>query len=273
MKEIFKKQANQYYSIADWEKMNPSLTVGFTTKNGGVSEGAFSSLNTGFHVQDELQHVVENREIIADQIDFPLACWVGAEQTHKTNIRFITKQHKGLGAKDYESALKDTDGLYTNEEGLLLTLCYADCVPIYYFAPHQKYIGMVHAGWKGSVAGIAAEMVECWKQHSIEPKDILAVIGPSICEECYIVDDKVIGEVDKIVAAGKEKPYTLLSEGQYKLNLQKLNESILRTAGVQQIDVTNYCTSCHEEEFFSHRRDGGRTGRLMSFIGWKEASL
>ncbi|WP_042349010.1 peptidoglycan editing factor PgeF [Bacillus massiliigorillae] len=273
MVEIFKKQEEQFFTIPQWEQMNDNLVVGFTTKNGGVSRGMFSTLNTGFHVGDEQQLVVQNREIIANKLNFPLSYWVGAEQTHKTRIARVSEVEKGLGSDDYVSALKDTDGLYTNAEGILLTLCFADCVPIYFFAPSKSYIGIAHAGWKGSVAGIAAEMVHKWQAEGIEPSDIYTVIGPSICEECYVVDDKVIREVNKVVEEADEKPYNLISEGQYKLHLKKLNELILRAAGVKHIAVTNLCTSCQEEAFFSYRRDGGKTGRLMSFIGWKEASL
>lgn len=273
MSDIFKKQTEQFFSISKWEQMNPQLTVGFTTKNGGVSVDDYASLNIGFHVNDQSEHVVQNRAIIAEKIQFPLNQWVSAEQTHKTNICHVTKQQRGLGAKDYNSALKDTDGMYTNEDGVLLTMCYADCVPIYYFAPERHYIGVVHAGWKGTVAGIASEMVLKWKQEGIQPHEIYSVIGPSICRNCYIVDDKVIKEVHKMVEDVNKKPYNLISEGQYSLDLKELNKQILWSAGVRNIDVTNFCTSCGDQEFFSYRRDGGKTGRLMSFIGWKEDSL
>ena len=101
MSDIFKKQTEQFFSISKWEQMNPQLTVGFTTKNGGVSVDDYASLNIGFHVNDQSEHVVQNRAIIAEKIQFPLNQWVSAEQTHKTNIFHVTKQQRGLGAKDY----------------------------------------------------------------------------------------------------------------------------------------------------------------------------
>ncbi len=270
MKEIFVEKSPLYYRIADWEdKMN--VTAGFTTKNNGVSKDVFTSLNTGFHVHDKEADVVKNRELIADETGFPLSSWVGAEQTHRTNIRRVTSAEKGLGARDYISALRDTDGLYTDQDGILLTLCFADCVPIFYISEKHHFIGTVHAGWKGTVQGIASEMVSIWKGHGIAPNDIKVVIGPSICQNCYIVDDKVIKEVDKMVEDNSEKPYNLIREGQYSLDLKKCNQLILQTAGVSDISVTGLCTSCRSEAFFSHRRDEGRTGRLMGFIGWKEA--
>ncbi|WP_050616715.1 peptidoglycan editing factor PgeF [Bacillus testis] len=272
MEEIFSKKDQTYFHIPEWEKMDPSLVAGFTTKNGGISEGAFSSLNTGYHVGDEKEDVVKNRTIVGNKIGMPLGHWVGCEQTHGKEIIKVTKEMAGRGAYDYETALKNTDGLYTDEEGILLTLCFADCVPIYYFAPKQRYIGIVHAGWKGTVKGIAGEMAQRWINEGVEPSDIFVAIGPSICEKCYIVDDKVIGEVNKRLEGKDKKPYNLIKEGQYSLNLQLLNKQIMESAGLKNIAVTELCTSCGREDFFSYRRDAGKTGRLMSFIGWKEAA-
>lgn len=273
MSEIFEKSSEQFYTIPTWNELDSSLKVGFTTKNGGVSEREFSSLNIGFHVNDVQKHVVQNKSILAEEIQFPLDAWVAAEQTHMTNIVHVTTSHKGMGATDYESSIKDTDGLFTNHNGVLLTLCYADCVPIYYYSPKNHFIGIVHAGWKGTVAGIAAEMVLKWKEFGIKAEEIITVIGPSICHNCYVVDDKVIEQVNKIVEDDCEKPYNLISNGQYSLDLKKLNRFILMKAGVQDVAVTNLCTSCQHTEFYSHRRDAGKTGRLMSFIGWKEETL
>ncbi|WP_019242390.1 MULTISPECIES: peptidoglycan editing factor PgeF [Bacillus] len=273
MGEIFIKQEKQFFSIKEWSNIDKNLIVGFTTKNGGISIGDYQSLNLGFHVGDEQQSVVKNKAILAERINFPLDHWVAAEQTHKTNIRRVTKKDRGLGSYDYSTSIKDTDGLYTTEEGILLTLCYADCVPIYFYAPKQHYIGVVHAGWKGSVAGIALEMVQKWQAEGVPIEDIFVIIGPSICQNCYIVDDKVIEQVDKTVEDVSKKPYNLISKGQYRLDLKKLNQQLLLRAGVKHIAITNLCTSCDELEFFSYRRDGGKTGRLMSYIGWKEDLL
>ena len=273
MKDVFVKTSEQLFTIPSWSEMDGALIAGFTTKNGGVGKSHFSTLNIAFHVHDLEEDIVKNRNIIAGETGFPLGTWVGAEQTHRTNIGRVTKADKGRGSTDYASALKDTDGMYTDERGIFLTLCYADCVPIFYFAPKQNLIGVVHAGWKGTVAGIAADMVAAWNAIGVEAGDIHTAIGPSICADCYLVDDRVISSVDKIVAKDSEKPYNLSSPGQYNLDLKQLNAQILRNAGVKNISVTALCTSCHKEEFFSHRRDHGKTGRMMAFMGWKEDCL
>ncbi|MGG0283633.1 peptidoglycan editing factor PgeF [Peribacillus butanolivorans] len=272
MKEPFVLIEDQYLLIDSWRHQNLQLVAGFSTKDGGVSSGNFKTLNTGFHVGDKLDDVQENRRILAKKLSFPLDEWIGAEQTHETYIQQVTSLDAGKGAADYASSFKATDGFYTKDKNVLLTLCYADCVPLYFLAPAHGMIGVAHAGWKGTVNGIARKMVEAWQSKGIKSTEIFAVIGPSICSKCYVVDDKVIDLVQNLLEDNDEKPYNLISDGQYHLDLKQLNAMVLQKSGIpkSQIDVTSYCTSCNHDLFFSHRRDNGKTGRLMSFIGWKE---
>jgi polyphenol oxidase len=270
--ESFVLKTKEYFSLEAWEKECPDLVVGFTTKNGGVSQQDFSSLNFGFHVGDQLESVCHNKEILSRLIQFPVSNWVAAEQTHGINIKKIEKEACGRGSYRYDDSILDTDGFFTNEKGILLTLCFADCVPLFFLDKRTKMIGIAHAGWKGTVNNIAKKMVQNWEKEGIDPKDILVVIGPSICEKCYIVDDYVIDFVQKILEDVEKKPYNLINKGQYHLDLKQLNKLLLMQNGIKEsnIYVTDYCSSCDENEFFSHRRDNGKTGRMMSFIGWKE---
>ena len=270
--EPFLKKHETYYSIKEWVKEFPGLIVGFTTKHGGISKGPFGSLNFGFHVGDEPSAVCQNRRILADQIGFPLQQWVGAEQSHETNIQKVLRNDAGKGAQTYESAFTRTDGFFSYEKDVLLTLCYADCVPLYFLAPSKQMIGIAHAGWKGSVDGIAAEMIERLTLEGIDPSEIKVGIGPSICGDCYIVDNRVIDTIEKSLETVEKKPYNHISGNQYRLDLRKLNEILLVNAGVlaKNIRTTNFCTSCNHETFYSHRKDNGKTGRMISFIGWKE---
>lgn len=272
MKEPFVLVEDQYLLVDSWRQHTLQLVAGFSTKKGGVSSGCFQTLNTGFHVGDRLEDVQANRRILAEKLSFSLDDWIGAEQTHETQIQQVTILDAGKGASEYPSSFRATDGFYTKDKNLLLTLCYADCVPLYFLAPAHGMIGVAHAGWKGTVHGIGRKMIEAWEIEGIKPTEVFAVIGPSICSKCYVVDDKVIDLVRNLLEEYDEKPYTLISEGQYQLDLKQLNAIILEKSGVpkEQIDVTSYCTSCDEDLFFSHRRDNGNSGRLMGFIGWKE---
>lgn len=272
--EPFILQKEQFFTIESWIKNNPRLIAGFTTKNGGYSSGTYESQNLGFHVGDKIETVCSNRGNLSDALHFPLNRWVGAQQPHGTKIRKITKADCGKGSDSYAHSFKDTDGFYTNESGILLTLCFADCVPVYFLAPKERMIGVVHAGWRGTVQGISGHMVSAWKDEGIDVEKISVVIGPSICKKCYIVDNHVINFVQDTLEDVEKKPYTQIKSDLYSLDLRAVNKQILIQAGIaeEQILTTTFCSSCHHELFFSHRRDKGSTGRCLSFIGWREDS-
>lgn len=267
------KQTGKHLSLQKWQVQNPNLVAGFTTREGGNSSMPFQSLNMGFHVNDDPIMVQKNRIEFAETIHFPVQNWVGSKQVHGANIVKVTKNVRGAGSLDFESAIPDTDGLYTADEDLLLTSLYADCVPLYFYAPNEKLVGLAHAGWKGTVAKIGPKMVETWcEKENADVQTIQAAIGPSIGDCCYEVDDRVISEVKAALAGADDvSVYKENEDGKYQLNLQKLNEKLLLLAGLlpQNITVSDQCTSCENDLFFSHRKDRGKTGRMMSFIGTK----
>ncbi|MFC3882659.1 peptidoglycan editing factor PgeF [Bacillus songklensis] len=254
-------------------KESDKLVVGFTTKNGGFSIEGYQTLNLGLHVQDVPSTVVANREVVAKQLEMPLSKWVCAEQVHQSRIAKVTKADSEKGVYDYKEGIPQTDGIYTNQTNILLTLCFADCVPLYFFAPKYNMIGLAHAGWRGTVENIGGKMIEKWMQEEGIPlHDIYAAIGPAIEACCYIVDDKVIDLVKNVLDDQETSFYSLVSEGQYALDLKEVNKQLLLKAGVsrENILMSTLCTSCEKDVFFSHRRDQGKTGRMLSFIGYKE---
>ncbi|MFD1735737.1 peptidoglycan editing factor PgeF [Bacillus salitolerans] len=273
MKEPFQPITPEVLTIDQWQQLNSLLVAGFTTKIGGFSERPFTGLNLGLHVHDKIDHVHQNRRRIGEILDFPLSTWVCADQVHDAKIVKVESKDIGKGVYDYENSIESTDGFYTLERGCLLTSCYADCVPLFFFAPKHNVIGLAHAGWKGTVKKIAENMIKTLqKNEHIDSTDILVAIGPSIQNCCYTVDDIVIQAV-RNMGLGGEHYYYQTSPGQYQLNLARLNKDVLLKSGVieENILTTSYCTSCAEQLFFSHRRDKGTTGRMMSFIGIREA--
>jgi YfiH family protein len=271
--EPFVLKNESFFSIESWIRQFPGLATGMTTKNGGASKGNYETLNLGFHVGDDRSDVCINRGKVSELLNFPLNTWVGAEQTHGIHLKKISKADRGKGSKSYEDSFKDTDGFYTNEEGILLSLCFADCVPLFFIAPESRMIGIAHAGWKGTVGQIAKEMINAWGREGITPQQIFVAIGPSICKKCYIVDQRVINLVENTLVDVETLPYNLTNDGQYSLDLREVNRQIIVNSGVPDINIqmTGFCSSC-DKEFFSHRRDQGRTGRMASFIGWKETT-
>ncbi|RSK26952.1 peptidoglycan editing factor PgeF [Bacillus sp. HMF5848] len=271
MNDCFEAKDN-ILTIPHWSKLKENLVTGFTTKHGGFSKSYYTSLNVGLHVQDRDIDVIKNRIRVAENVNFPFEKWIFADQIHKNTITKITQDHKGAGTTSLRSAIQATDGLYTNDQGVMLALCFADCVPLYFLAPSKNYIGIAHAGWRGTVSNIAGKMVQTWLAEGVRIEEIHVVIGPSIESCCYIVDNKVICEIENVLDNSKEKPYNLIEEGQYCLNLKEVNKQLILQTGISDnnILVSNYCTGCESDMFFSHRRDLGKTGRMMSFIGLKE---
>ncbi len=264
---------DSFLAVPEWNQHDSNLIVGFSTKNGGVSQNEFESLNLGLHVDDKKEDVLQNRRILAEAVDAPLEQWTFAEQVHNNNVMKVSSEDAGKGMADYEKGMPQTDAIYTDQSNLLLALCFADCVPLYFYEPTRGLIGLAHAGWKGTVKNIGGEMVNAWvKNEGVAVENIRAVIGPSIGACCYHVDDYVIKFVDEAIGNNKVDVYQEVSKGQYALSLQALNAFLLEQAGVKTANIrsTSRCTSCEEDLFFSHRRDCGKTGRMLSFIGYKE---
>ena len=245
---------------------------GFSTRIGGVSEGIFSSMNLSFSRGDDENAVRENFRRMAEAIGAEPDSLVFAAQTHTTNVRKVTVEDKGKGIVcplDYQ----DVDGLITNEPGVCLTTFYADCVPLFFVDPVHKAIGLSHSGWRGTVGKMGQETLRRMKEeYGTESQDVIAAIGPSICQECYEVSEDVIEQFKG--AFDKEYWQDLFYQKEnkkYQLNLWKANEIILEEAGVlkEHIAVTNVCTNCNSDLLFSHRATNGQRGSLAAFMALK----
>lgn len=249
-----------------------TIVSGISVRSGGVSLPPFQSLNMGLHVHDDPKAVVENRRRLSEQLAFPLEKWVCAQQVHGTDIVEATSGDAGAGATNLQTVLKGADGLFTTETGLLLALCFADCVPVYFYSANRPAVGLLHAGWRGTVRGGAPKMVELWRSHlRLSPEEIYAVIGPSVGPSEYEVDEKVIDEVRRLEGIDWEaaaRP-SQSGGGHYMLDLKELNRLLLLRSGLpaDHILCSRYCTVSRPDLFFSHRRDQGRTGRMIGFIG------
>ncbi|KZE65795.1 hypothetical protein AWM68_05290 [Fictibacillus phosphorivorans] len=267
------KQSGKHLELVEWQEQNPKIVAGFTTREGGNSSEPFYSMNMGFHVDDNPEIVRKNRKKFAELIGFPIENWVSSKQVHGAKVVKVSMNTCGHGSLDFETAIPDSDALYTSDEDILLTSLYADCVPLYFYEPNEQLVGLAHAGWKGTVAKIGPEMVKIWvEKENVDVKTIQVAIGPSIGECCYEVDDRVINEVKAALNGTDDcQIYKKNDNGKFQLNLKKLNESLLMHAGVLQenIIISEQCTSCENDIFFSHRKDKGKTGRMMSYIGMK----
>ncbi|WP_052723759.1 peptidoglycan editing factor PgeF [Paenibacillus wulumuqiensis] len=261
--------------MLDCSAYSSGLTAGFTGRRGGVSKAPYNSFNLAYHVEDQAADVLENRKLLCDALGFRPENWVCGEQVHSNHIAIVTADHAGKGWADRESAFQATDGLITNVPGILLTSFYADCVPLYFIDPVHKVVGLAHAGWKGTVADIAGEMIRTMiEQYGSDTADIRTAIGPSIGSGHYEVDSKVMDAVDvwtaRLEGNGQQLTYARPGKpGRTWLDLKQLNREIMIFAGIQpqHIEMSTWCTYENNDLFFSYRADGGRTGRMASWVG------
>lgn len=197
---------------------------------------------------------------------------VFSDQTHTTNIRVVTEADRGKGFTkplDYT----DVDGLITDVPGLVLATFYADCVPLYFADPIRKAVGLSHSGWRGTVHKIGKITVQAMAdQYGSRPEDIVAIIGPSICQDCYEVSEDVILEFQKYYREDcQSELYYRKENGKYQLNLWRANEIVMEEAGIlpENIHTTQLCTCCNPELLYSHRASKGKRGNLAAFLGLK----
>ena len=242
---------------------------GFSTRLGGVSKEHLYSMNLSFARGDREENVRENFQRIAHAVGFEAEKMVFTHQTHTTNVRKVTEEDWGKGFSK-ERDYSDVDGLITNVPQTVLTTFYADCVPIYLVDPVKKAIGLCHSGWRGTVGRISqVTIARMQEEYDSDPKDILAAVGPSICQNCYEVSGDVIEQFqDSFHEKYWKELFYQKENGKYQLNLWKANEILLEEAGItkEHISVTDICTCCNPQLLYSHRASKGQRGNLAAFL-------
>lgn len=245
----------------------------FSTRMGGVSEGPYATMNLSFTRGDNPEHVRENYRRMAKALEVDETRMVLTWQTHTTNVRVVSEADFGKGVicdRDY----RDVDGLVTNIPGVTLVTFFADCVPLYFFDPVHHAIGLSHSGWRGTVNRMGAETLQRMREaFGTNPKDVIACIGPSICQDCYEVGGEVIEQFASAFAEAHHRNLFYQKEnGKYQLNLWEANRIVLNEAGIPetQISVTDICTHCNPTLLFSHRREAEKRGNLCAFLSLKE---
>jgi len=244
------------------------VDLAFSTRCGGLSSGPLATLNTGFHVGDSRENVLENRRIFFAQFNYDYRTIVSSTQVHGTAVKVFDKSNSGEGARP-DSTRSRCDALVTREEGLPLAAYSADCQLIFFACPgKQPLVALAHSGWKGTLGDIAGTVIRFLKEHfSINPGRLLAGLGPVVCRSCYIVDRDVAGRFQS--AGWKDKNYLEPAPGGgFYLDLNAINTVQLLRAGIKESNLVQngWCTSCRPDLFYSYRRDRGVTGRMIGFI-------
>jgi len=253
------KNGLKYYTFKSFP--NDGLFHGIFTRAGGISQNSFSSLNVGETAGDSKENVIENRNriinVFGKSIDSIFDVW----QIHSEKV-ILSDQARKIGTT-HEQA----DGILTNSKEVSLFMQYADCVPILLFDPGKHVIGIVHAGWQGTVKRIVQNAIRIMVSNfNCDPKEILAGIGPSIGPDHYEVGENVIDEVSEKLSEFSSE--VLIYEGaKYYFDLWKSNELLLRQVGVTNVEVAEICTACNLHDWYSYRLEGQQSGRFGVVIG------
>lgn len=244
------------------------LRHGVSTRLGGISAPPFATLNLGLKTGDQAERVRLNRRHFCQAVGVDPDRTVTPQQTHEDRIYIAGAADAGRGIFSHDAAIPCTDALATNQAGLPLMLFFADCVPVLIYDPVRRAVAISHAGWKGTVARIAAKTVCAMGEHfGTRAADCFVGIAPSIGPCCYEVDQPVI---DALCQSFPDTWGTLVvpSGGKWQLDLWETNRRQLVEAGVQRdrIVVAGVCTACNTALFFSHRAEKGKTGRMGAVI-------
>lgn len=247
---------------------NISVPHGFTTRQGGVSEGYLASMNIGTRRGDKIENVYKNYEILGNSIGFDPQKSVHTKQTHTDIVRIADASLWGAGL--YKAELDPCDALITNTPGTALVIFTADCTPVLLYDPVTGAVGAAHAGWRGTAANIVGKTVSAMAEHfGCLPQNIRAAIGPNIGFCCFETDRDVPDAIFALLGA-ESAPYIAQKGDKFHVDLKGVNACLLRKAGVLSVDISDHCTACNPDLYWSHRKVGSSRGSQGAIILCKE---
>lgn len=249
---------------------SPSLSTlsgfdhGFSARTGGVSEGFFSSLNLSFTRPEEPANVMQNYRLFCGAMGIPFESMVMDNYAHETTVLCVSSEDAGRGY--LREPLPSCDGLVTNDPAITLITGHADCMAFYCVDPVKKAIGLAHAGWRGALGRIGANVIKQMTEHfGTNPADVFVSVGPSICSNCFEVGRNVaeafereFGDIPCVISRAGEKAH---------VDLWMVAAKQFYDAGVQagHFSLFDVCTM-ETPLLYSHRRDKGDTGGMAAYL-------
>ena len=236
------------------------LPHGVFTRRGGVSPAPWSTLNVGGSVGDDMVHVRENR------VRSFAALGRDADSLHDVWLVHGTDVVYAEAPRDLSLKSPQADLLFTDNPNVTLFMRFADCVPLLFHDPKKGVVGISHAGWMGTVKGVAKASIAAMKaRYGSDPRDVRAAIGPSIGPDHYEVGADVAEQVRASFGAQAESLLEPRGD-RFHLDLWSANRIQLEEAGVGNVEVSGICTACHLDDWFSHRAEKGKTGRFGALL-------
>lgn len=263
MLKSVRKNNISYFTIPLFDETG-LVRCGISTRDGGVSDGCYGSMNFRFNCDDKRENVMENFRRMAECLGMEFDKLILSHQVHEDVVRTVSEKDCGNGIIT-ENKFESADGLITDVPNIGLVTLYADCVPLMFLDKKNRVIATSHSGWKGTVARIGAKTLQKMKNDfGSKPDDILCVIGPSIRKDHFEVGDDVaeifINEFgcDTAVKYGER----------YHADMQKAIMKQFLDEGIPQknIEDCGICTYCQSDMFFSHRKTNGKRGNFGAFI-------
>jgi YfiH family protein len=256
-----------------FEKLREAgLAHGVFTRRGGVSPAPWGTLNAGSLVGDEPERVAENLRRVCRALDRDPATLRLVRQVHGSDVYIAGGAANSGDGRSFTDRLRivdlpEADALVTADPEVTLAMRFADCVPILLYDPVIRAAGIAHAGWRGTLVDIAGRTVSAMQRvFGTEPADLLAGIGPSICADHYEIGQEVAAQVAQ--AFGKEASRMIrVADGRTSFDLWTANRLLLESAGVGVVEIAGECTAEQPERWYSHRGEGGTTGRFAVAAG------
>lgn len=255
-------RAEQYQSLCYYQfDLLDGVRHAIFTRQGGVSPAPWDSLNVGGTVGDSVASVRRNHELMCAALGLSPQRTVTTWQVHGNEV--VIAQGPVAGRR----WLAQADGLITDQPDLGLVMRFADCVPLLFYDAQRRVVGIAHAGWRGTVRGIAANMVRAMgRAYGCRPADIAVGIGPSICGQCFQVGEEVVQAVYDYFGTNHDLVRRDPDDGTAYVDLWAANALDLRRAGVERISISHVCTYQHTDQFYSFRAEKGQTGRFGAII-------
>lgn len=261
----------KYEELKGYELLEayPQVAHFVTTRQGGISEGTYDSFNCSPYTHDSCIHIVRNQQRLFQLMNDEIGELIIPKQTHDCLPLSIDKSFFELSQATRQAMLEGIDALITDIPGYCVAVTTADCVPVLVYDKKQQVVAAIHAGWKGTVKHIVTNVINSMeRKFGTHGEDIIACIGPSISLESFEVGDEVYEAFEK---SGFEMSLISLKSrhtNKYHIDLWEANRQELLAMGVpeKQIEVAGVCTYIHQDEFFSARRLGIDSGRILSGI-------
>lgn len=252
-------------SLLDAETVDSTVSHGFFTREGGISDGIYASLNVGLGSHDDSQNVLENRARVATWFNLRMDRLATVHQIHSSHVHVVTRANIAQHPQ--------ADGLVTREPGIAIGVLTADCGPILFADSSHGVIGAAHAGWRGAFAGIIENTIAAMEELGADRAAITACLGPSISQPNYEVGPEFVERALDADAANSRWFIPAERQGHFLFDLRSMSLARLERAGVKS-EMIDTCTYSDKARFFSYRRTTHRNeadyGRQISAIAMRE---